>query len=165
MRFPVLDSRPIQRGLGVGILSVVLYLAIVVISTPSVRPVDAVGISVALNWWLIGGISVGAGIQASLLAYAKNRACSLKRTNTALGATGLFSGFSSFLSFLSLIPVGCCGTWIYVLSFLPGLVGVGASSFLTANSFPLEVSGLILMALSVSYTYLSVRKSVSPKNS
>jgi hypothetical protein len=148
----------IQRGIGAGLITIVLYLAIVVITTPSLRPVDAVAISVAQNWWLIGGIAVGAGVQAFLLAYAKNRACSVRYKSSVIGASGFFSGLSSFLSFLSLIPVGCCGTWIYVISFLPGLVGASASGFLIGKSLEIEVAGLVMMGVSVAYTYLSVRK-------
>lgn len=151
-------SAPVQRGIGVGIVSVVLYLSVVVFTTPSLRPVDAIAVSVSLNWWLIGGISAGAGAQAFLLAHAKKRACSVKHKGPVVGVSGLFSSLSSFLSFLSLIPVGCCGSWIYVLSFLPGLIGAGASGFLLANSFRIEVAGLGLMTLSVAYTYLEVRK-------
>ncbi len=154
-------SAPIQRGIGASIITVVIYLTVVVISTPSLRPLDAIVISVTLNWWLIGGIAAGTGIQTFLLAYAKSIACSVKYKGTVLGASGFFSGLSSFLSFLSLIPVGCCGTWIYVLSFLPGLVGASASGFLLGNSLQLEVLGLVLMALSVVYTYLSIRSKLA----
>ncbi len=142
-------------------ITTILYLTIVVVTTPSQRPVDAVKVSVTLNWWLIGGISGGAGVQAFLLGYAKNKPCPVRHTGTILGTSGFFSGLSSFLSFLSLIPLGCCGTWIYVISFLPGLIGAGASGFLVANSLQIEVAGLVLMALSVMYTYLSVRKKPS----
>jgi len=152
---------PVQRGIGVGVISVVLYLTIVVATTPSLRPADAVGISVSQNWWLIGGIAVGAGTQAFLLAYAKDKACSVRYRGTVVGASGFFSGLSSFLSFLSLIPVGCCGTWVYVLSFLPGLIGSGASGFLVRNGLQFEFLGLVLMALSVAYTYLSVRRKLA----
>ncbi len=162
MKTPGLErSGPIQRGIGVGLITAVLYLTIVVITTPSLRPVDAVIISVTLNWWLIVAISVGTGVQAFLLAYARKMACLVKYKGTALGASGLFSGLSSFLSFLSLIPLGCCGTWIYVISFLPGLLGAGASGFLLANSPQIESASLLLMAVSVIYTFLSVRKKMA----
>lgn len=91
-------------------ISLVLYLTIVVITTPSLRPVDAIAISVALNWWLIGGKSAGVGVQVYLLEYAKKRACSVRYKGAIVGASGFFSGISSFVSFLSLIPLGCCGT-------------------------------------------------------
>lgn len=154
-------SAPIQRGVGVAIIAIVIYLTIVVVTTPSLRPVDAVAISVTLNWWVVGGIAAGTGIQAFLLAYAQGKACTIRYRATTLGVSGFFSGLSSFLSFLSLIPVGCCGTWIYVLSFMPGLVGAGASGFLIANSSQIEAAGLVLMALSVAYTYLSLRKKLA----
>jgi hypothetical protein len=142
-------------------ITIVAYLTIVVVTTPSLRPIDAAGISISQNWWLIGSIAAGTSIQAFLLAYAKDKACSIRYRGTAVGASGFFSGLSSFLSFLSLIPIGCCGTWIYVISFLPGLVGASASGFLIGNSTQIEVAGLILMGLSVAYTYLSIRRKLS----
>jgi hypothetical protein len=142
----------------VGAIALVVYLTIVVISTPSLRPVDAISISVAQNWWLVGGVAVGSGVQVFLLSYAKAKACSLRNRNAVIGASGFFSGLSSFLSFLSLIPVGCCGTWVYVISFMPGLIGAGASGFLVRNSVQIEGLSLALMATSVVYTYLSVRR-------
>ncbi|MDE1852522.1 MAG: hypothetical protein KGI38_02110 [Thaumarchaeota archaeon] len=156
-------SAPIQRGIGVSAISVVLYLTVVVVTTPSLRPVDAIWVSVALNWWLIGGISLGTGVQAFLLAYARARACTIGHGAAAVGTSGILSGLSSFVSFLSLIPLGCCGTWVYILSFLPGLIGAGSSGFLIDNGFQLELASLGLMALSVSYTYLSVKKKLVPK--
>ncbi len=141
-----------------GVITVSVYLTIVVVTTPSLRPVDAITISISQNWWLVGAIAVGAGIQAFLLAYAKDKACPVRYKGTIIGASGFFSGLSSFLSFLSLIPVGCCGTWIYVLAFLPGLIGTSASGFLIRNGLQFEFLGLVLMTLSVAYTYLSVKK-------
>jgi len=154
-------SLPVQRGVGVGVITAVLYLTIVVATTPSLRPIDAIAISVSQNWWLIGGIAAGTGVQAFLLAFAKVKGCSVRYGRTSAGASGLFSGLSSFLSFLSLISVGCCGSWIYVLSFLPGLIGAGASGFLIRNGIQFEFLGLVLMALSVAYTYFSVRRKLA----
>jgi len=148
----------VQRGLAVAIISVVLYLAIVVLTSPSLKPVSAVVLALTLNWWLIGGVSAGTGVQAFLLTYAKSKSCPVRHKAATVSTSGIFSTLSSFLSFLSLIPIGCCGTWIYVLSFLPGVLGAGASGFLLGNSFKLEIGGLILMFSSVFYTYLSVRK-------
>ena len=147
--------------MAVGITAVVLYLTVVVITTPSLRPFDAVAITLGLNWWLILGIASGTGVQAFLLSFAKTKACSIRYKGAVIGTSGFFSGLSSFLSFLSLIPVGCCGTWIYIISFLPGLIGVSASGFLTGNSLQIQVTSLVLMAASVAYTFLSVRKKLA----
>jgi hypothetical protein len=149
---------PVQRGIGVAIISLLAYLSVVVVTTPSLSPLAAVSTSVLLNWWVIAAVGSGTGAQAFLLSYARSKACGVKYGRTAVGASGIFSGFSSFFSFLALIPVGCCGTWLYLLSFLPGLIGVGASGFLVGNSVTLQVASLILMALSVTYTYVSVRR-------
>jgi hypothetical protein len=152
---------PIQRGLGVGLIAVVAYLTIVVVTTPSLRPVDAVAVSVVLNWWLIGAVSAGAGVQAYLVSYANERGCSLKHRRAASGASGFLAGLSSFVSFLALIPLGCCGTWVYLVSFLPGFIGAGASGFILANGLQFEVLGLGLMAMSVAFTYMSVRTTLA----
>ncbi len=146
-----------------GILSLLAYLTVVVVTTPSLRPIDAITASVKLNWWVITGISLGTGVQAFLLAFARGEACQIKHRDVAIGTSGVFSGLSSFLSFFSLIPVGCCGTWLYLLSFLPGLLGVNASAFLIAYSFQLEVIGLASMGVSVVYTYLSLRNRLRRK--
>jgi hypothetical protein len=82
------------------------------------------------------------------------------RKRSVQGGSGFLSVFSSFVSFFSLVSVGCCGTWLYVLSFLPGVIGTGTSVFLIKNSAELAATGLVLMALSTTYTYLSVAKSV-----
>jgi hypothetical protein len=150
-------SNSVQRGAGVSVITIVLYLAAVVLTTPGLKPVDAISASVALNWWVIGGVSAGTGTQAFLLSLARSRACAVKHGRTAASASGFFSGLSSLVSFVTLIPLGCCGTWVYVLSFLPGLIGTGASGFLVAESLQLEVAGLGLMTMSVAYTYLSLR--------
>jgi len=153
--------KALQRGLALGIISLVLYFVIVVITTPSLKPVDAIRISVTLDWWVIGGVSLGVSVQTFLVAYAKEKGCPVARGRTSSGTTGILSGLSSFLSFLSLIPLGCCGTWLYILSFLPGLLGTGVSGFLIGNALQLEFAGLLLMTGSVLYTYLSVRRRLS----
>jgi|SRR5712692_9793959 len=133
-------------------------MLVVVITTPNLTPVDSILIAITLNWWIIAGVSIGAGIQVFLITYAKERACDLPRRKPLAGATGLFSAFASFLSYLALIPVGCCGTWLYLVSFLPGILGVGASAIVVDYSKTIAVIGLALMALAVLYTFLSLRK-------
>lgn len=143
-----------------GFFSLFLYLLIVVLSTPNLAPANSVRIALTLNWWVIGGVSAGAGIQSFLVAYAKERSCNFRMRGPLTRSTGVFSGLSSFLSFIALVPVGCCGTWLYILSFLPGILGVGTSAFLIRYSTPLALSGLAMMAASVTYTYVSVRSRV-----
>jgi len=157
-------GRALERGLGAGIISFVLYLLVVVLTTPNLRPDQSVELALVLNWWVIGGVSVGTGTQIFLVTYAKERACPIRHGGPAVGTSSFLSGASSFLSFLSLIPVGCCGTWLYLISFLPGLVGTGFSAFLVVNSYLLAVVGLALMTASILYTYVSVKRRLDSVN-
>jgi len=156
--------RAFERGLGAAIISFVLYLVVVVLTTPNLRPTQSVELALVLNWWVVGGVSVGTGTQVFLVTYAKERACPIRHSSSTVGTSSFLSGVSSFLSFLSLIPVGCCGTWLYLVSFLPGVIGTEFSGFLVANSYPLAIVGLALMTASIAYTYLSVKRRVDSVN-
>jgi len=150
--------RALRRGLVYAVSASALYLLVVVLTTPTLSPLDSIRIATRLNWWIIAGASLGAGIQIFLITYAKEKACDLRMKKPLTGATGMFSALASFISFLALIPVGCCGMWLYILSFLPGIVGVGASAILIEDGTIMAVVGLALMALAILYTYLSLRR-------
>ena len=44
-----------------------------------------------------------------------------------------------------IVPLGCCGWWLYVLSFLPSIFGVGVSAVLIEYSQPLAYVGLAII--------------------
>jgi hypothetical protein len=156
--------RALRRGVVYAIFALVLYMFIVVVTTPNFAPIDSIQIAAGLNWWMIVTTSLGVGTQVFLITYAKERGCDLTRRKPLGGATGISAAFASFLSYLALIPVGCCGTWLYILSFLPGLVGVGVSSILIVHSRTIATIGLTLMALAITYTYLSLRRRLSAQD-
>ncbi len=52
---------------------------------------------------------------------------------------------TSFFSFFSLVPLGCCGWWLYVLSLLPSVAGVGVSAVLIEYSQALAYLGLAII--------------------
>ncbi len=145
------------KGSILGVLSLFLYLLFVVITTPSLPPLYAVRVAIVLRWWVLLGVSVAVGVQTSLNSYAKTAGCNVRRKSLG-GSTGAFAALSSFFSYLALIPVGCCGLWLYVLSLLPGLIGVTASAFLIVYGTELGLLSLGLMAASVTYTYFSLRR-------
>jgi len=153
--------RALRRGLVYALFALVLYVLIVVLTTPNLPPLDSIMIAARVNWWIMAGATVGAGTQVFLITYAKERGCDLRRKKPLSGAMGVSSAFASFLSFLALIPVGCCGTWLYVLSFLPGILGVGASVAIVDDSRIIAAIGLGLMALAILYTYLSLHGRLS----
>ncbi len=151
-------SRATQRGTLVALSFLFVYLIVVVATTPSLQPLVAIRAAFLVNWWVVAGFSIGVGIQTFLITYSKEVACNFSPRKRVATTTGILSTISSFLSYFALVPLGCCGTWLYILSFLPGFLGVGGSAFLINNSLPLVVIGFVLMAISVIYTFYSVRK-------
>jgi hypothetical protein len=68
------------------------------------------------------------------------------------------TAFSSFLSFFSLVPLGCCGSWLLILSMLPSFVGTSVSAALIQYSVPLSYAGLAIVVGFTSLTAVKLRK-------
>jgi hypothetical protein len=135
-----------------------IYLLIVIVTTPNLSPINSIRIALQLNWWLITGVSVGTGVQTFLVTFSKEKACNFRAKKPITGVSGVSSVFSSFTSFIALTHVGCCGTWLYILSFLPGIIGTGTTSFLIDYGGTIGALGLIFITLSTIYTFLSIRR-------
>jgi hypothetical protein len=101
------------------------------------------------------GISIGIGAQVFLSSYSRLMGCRLDKRKRFVGAGSGSTAFSSFLSFFSLVPLGCCGTWLYILSFLPSIVGGSLSATLIQYSRPLSYIGLTVV---LGFAFLSVIK-------
>jgi hypothetical protein len=127
----------------VGSISLLVYVLVVVVTTPSLPPVVAIRIAFTENSMVMVGIAIGIAMQAFLSSYSRLMGCRLDKRKGFLSA-GFGGGtvFSSFLSFFSLVPLGCCGTWLYILSFLPSIVGGTLSATLIQYSRPLSYIGL-----------------------
>ena len=134
--------KPIQKGTLVGIITIVVYLSVVVLTTPALEPLDAISAAFQLNSIVIFGMGIGIGLQVFLSAKSKLLGCKLKVKKKALGANSGSVATTSFFSFFSLVPLGCCGWWLYVLSLLPGVAGVGVSAVLIEYSQVLAYVGL-----------------------
>lgn len=134
------------------------YILVVVVTTPSLRPNDSVATAITLNWWVVVGLMFGTGAQGYLSAYAVEKGCRIRRARALSGGTGVSSALLSFVSFLSLIPVGCCGTWLYILSIVPGLLGASFAGLLIERSFEIELVSLLVLLLSVTYSFFSIRR-------
>ncbi len=137
--------KPIQKAIIVGIITIVLYLSVVVITTPMLEPLAAISAAFQLNSIVIIGMGIGIGLQVFLSAKSKLLGCKLKVKNKAFGANSGSVATTSFFSFFSLVPLGCCGWWLYALSLLPGVVGVGASAVLIQYSQVLAYVGLAII--------------------
>lgn len=121
-----------------GAATVAAYTAVVIATTPALEPAAAVFAAVSINHAIMAGMGAGVGLQVYVSERAKALGC-----KTKLGAAGRSSGAAatSFFSFFSLVPLGCCGWWLYALSLLPGVLGVGASAVLIEHSQALAYAG------------------------
>jgi hypothetical protein len=131
---------------------------IVIITTPSLKPTDSVATAITLNWWVVLGLMFGTAAQGFLSAYATEKGCRIRHVKAVSGGTGVSSALLSFVSFLSLVPVGCCGTWLYILSFVPSLLGASFAGLLIERSLELQLGSLFILFLSVAYSFFSVRR-------
>lgn len=166
------------RGVIVGVITAVVYLAIVVITTPSLPPSVAINAALKVNGIIIIGLAISVGIQMFTSTYSKRLGCRLddkKRKNNKeqqrdkgfrriihirglTGGSGGSTALSSFLSFFSLVPLGCCGSWLFILSVLPSIFGGTISVILIEYSIVLSYVGLAVVIGLAALSVLRLRK-------
>lgn len=137
--------KPVRKAATVGILTVIIYLTVVIITTPALEPLDAVNAAFQLNSIVIIGMGVGIGLQTFLSEKSKMLGCKLDVKRKAFGGNSGSTAATSFFSFFSLVPLGCCGWWLYALSLLPSVVGTGVSAVLIEHSQTLSYLGLAII--------------------
>jgi len=123
-------------------ITIFVYLLVVIITTPALEPLAAVNAAFHLNSIVIIGMGVGMGLQIYLSEQSKLLGCKLKVKRKAFGGNSGSTAVTSFFSFFSLVPLGCCGWWLYALSLLPGIFGTGISVVLIEHSQVLAYGGL-----------------------
>lgn len=133
--------RALARPAASGAAAATAYLAVVVLTTPALEPAAAVSAALQLNHVVISGIGIGVGMQVYLSGRARMLGCRVAGSGGHHGGTAA----TSFLSFFSLVPLGCCGWWLYVLSLLPSVLGAGVSAVLIEHSQALAYLGLAVM--------------------
>lgn len=136
---------PISKGITVGIITIITYLGVVVVTTPALAPRDAISAALQINPVIIFGMGFGVGLQTYLSSYSKSIGCKLTMKKKAFGGNSGGTAFTSFLSFFSLVPLGCCGWWLYALSLLPSIFGTGVSAILIEYNRPLSFLGLAII--------------------
>ena len=137
--------KAIQKATIVGIITIVVYLSVVVITTPALEPLAAISAAFQLNSIVIIGMGIGIGLQVFLSEKSKQLGCKLSVKKKALSGNSGSVATTSFFSFFSLVPLGCCGWWLYALSLLPGIVGTGVSAVLIEYSQVLSYVGLAVI--------------------
>ena len=139
------NLNPIKKAILAGIMTIVVYLTVVVLTTPALEPIAAINAAFQLNAIVIIGMGVGIGLQVYLSGKSKMLGCKLNVKKKALGGSSSSTAVTSFFSFFSLVPLGCCGWMLYALSILPGIFGVGVSAVLIEYSKPLAYLGLAII--------------------
>lgn len=136
---------PIKKGIIVGAITIAVYLTVVVLTTPALPPDAAINAALQLNSIVIIGMGVGIGMQMYLAEHGKRLGCKLNIKKKAFGGSSSSTAATSFFSFFSLVPLGCCGWWLYILSFLPSIFGTGVSAVLIEYSQTLAYAGLAII--------------------
>jgi len=155
--------RPLVKGIIVGIATVIVYLSVVVATTPALEPLAAISAAFQINSIIIIGMGIGIGLQVYLSGYSKKLGCRLNVKKKALGANSTGTVATSFFSFFSLVPLGCCGWWLYILSLLPSIVGTGVSATLIEYSQPLAYLGLLIIFGFNGITIMKLRNEMKMK--
>lgn len=136
-------KKALTKGIVVGTITIFVYLLIVVVTTPNLPPSAAITTALTINSLVIFGTAIGVGSQMFISSYGKGLGCLLNKRKRIIGAGGSGgTAFSSFLSFFSLVPLGCCGSWLFILSFLPSIFGSTLSAVLIQYATPLSYVGL-----------------------
>src|ERR671925_1577002 len=158
-------KRALVKGTIVSVVTVVVYLAIVVITTPSLPAIAAINAAFKVNSIVIFGLSIGVGIQFFLTSYSKGLGCRLdKRRKEIFGGGSGSTALSSFFSFFSLVPLGCCGSWLLILSMLPSVFGSSLSVVLIEYSKVLSYIGLAIVFGFAGLSALKLKKELKERN-
>ena len=136
---------PLVKSIIFGSITIVGYLMVVVLTTPALEPIAAIDAAFQLNSIVIFGMGIGIGLQIFLSEKSKQLGCKLNVKRKAFGGNSGSTAATSFFSFFSLVPLGCCGWWLYLLSLLPSVFGTGVSAVLIEYSQPLAYFGLVII--------------------
>jgi hypothetical protein len=159
-------KRALAKGTIVAVIAAVIYLVIVVITTPNLPAAAAINAAFKVNSIVIFGLAIGVGIQFFLTSYSKGLGCKLdKKRKGIFGGGSGSTALSSFFSFFSLVPLGCCGSWLFILSMLPSIFGSSLSVALIEYSKLLSYMGLAIVFGFAGLSALRLRKELRQINS
>ncbi|WP_179946328.1 hypothetical protein [Candidatus Nitrosocosmicus hydrocola] len=160
--------RSLKRGILVGSITIIIYLLVVILTTPNLSPANATFAALKTNSVIIIGLGIGMGTQIFISSYRKSLGCEIKSNskrhtdNRKRRFYNLITGrnlldksrattesttavLSSFFSFFSLVPLGCCGSWLLILSMLPSIFGTTVSIALIEYSKILSYLSLVIV--------------------
>ena len=158
-------KKALLEGIIIGIVTTIVYLAVVVITTPNLPPIAAINAAFKINSIIILGLAAGIGTQVFISTYTKGLGCSLDKKKKGIVGTGSGStALSSFFSFFSLVPLGCCGSWLLVLSMLSSIFGSTVSVILIEYSKLLSYIGLAIVFGFAGLSALKLKRELDQRN-
>jgi hypothetical protein len=173
-------KKALLKGVIVSIITASVYLTVVVVTTPNLPPSAAISAALTVNGIIIVGLAIGVGTQIFASSYSKGLECRIgdrKKYEPKKGikkilyigrssgssSSGGSTAISSFLSFFSLVPLGCCGSWLFVLSMLPSVFGGTLSVVLIEYSTLLSYVGLAVVIGFAAISVLKLRKELDER--
>jgi nitrogen fixation/metabolism regulation signal transduction histidine kinase len=81
-------KRALVRGIIIGIVTTIVYLAVVVITTPNLPAIAAINAAFKINSIVIFGLAVGIGTQVFISTYIKGLGCRLDKKKKGILGTG-----------------------------------------------------------------------------
>ena len=140
------SKRAVLKGILLGSISILAYIIVVIVTTPQLPASFAIKAAFSINPLIIYGTSFGVGVNVFISSYSKGMGCRVdKKRKGIFGVSSSSTSLSAFFSFFSLVPMGCCGSWLLVLSYLPTIFGSALSVSLIQYSKPLSYIGLIIV--------------------
>jgi hypothetical protein len=153
-------------GIIISIVTILSYLLVVVITTPNLPASAAISASIRSNPGIIFGLGIGMGAQVYISIYSKSLGCKIdKKKIGVLGGGAGSTALGSFFSFFSLVPLGCCGSWLFILSMFPAIFGSGFSAVLIRYSEALSYIGMGIVFGFTGLSAIRLRKEMQLTNS
>ena len=91
--------KPLTKAILAGVITVIVYLSVVVITTPALDPLAAISAAFQLNAIVIVGMGIGIGLQIFLSEKSKMLGCKLDVKRKAFGGNYSNAGKSKRISF------------------------------------------------------------------
>src|SRR6266571_7026509 len=140
------SKRAVLKGILLGSISILAYIIVVIVTTPQLPASFAIKAAFSINPLIIYGTAFGVGVNTFISGYSKGMGCRVdKKRKGIFGVSSGSTALSAFFSFFSLVPLGCCGSWLLVLSYLPTIFGSALSVSLIQYSKPLSYIGLMIV--------------------
>jgi hypothetical protein len=154
------------KGIIIGTVTTLSYILVVVITTPNLQALSAIDASIRANSGIIFGLGIGMGAQVFIFSYNKSLGCKTDKKKIGLLGGGAGStALGSFFSFFSLVPLGCCGSWLFILSMLPAIFGSGLSVVLIQYSDTPSYIGLGIVFGFTGLSAIRLRREMQLANS